>query len=106
MPFPFRRISRRAQRHTGAAIAAIGFENHLLAVLPRIFEKIALLAMRQTRPAIACGARPKHMPAEQPALLGAEKLFRDRRVGQNLPTTFVIEIASERRHDPVLPEEK
>src|SRR4029078_4144637 len=51
-------------------------------------------------------SRPQHMAPEQSAVVCAEILLAERRLGQNLEGALVIEIADERRDDAVLPEQE
>ena len=104
--FPGARLGGRTQGHAIAAIAAVGLQHQLLAMLPRIFQQIALAAMGQGGAPVADDPGPEHMAPEQAALLHAEQPLGDGGIGQQLPAALMVEIAGEGGDHAVLAEQQ
>ena len=103
---PRRLLGRGAQHDAGAAIGAVGFKHQQLAVAARIVEQIPFPVVGQRRAPVADHARPQHVAAEQPAVIGAEILLGDHRIGQNLEAALVVEVADDRGDHAVLPKQE
>ena len=104
--FPGGRLGGRTQGHAIAAIAAVGLQHELLAMLPRIFQQIALAAMGQGGAPVADDPGPEHMAPEQAALFHAEQPLGDGGIGQQLPAALMVEIAGKGGDHAVLAEQQ
>ena len=102
-PFAVRHVG--AERHAFAAIAAVRLQHQVLAVLARVFQKIAFGAVGQRGLAVLDEARPQHVAAEQPAFLAGEERLGQVWIGQDLEAALVVEVADDGGNHPVLLEQ-